>query len=89
MVNSGLISILNEICLLYPADISTSVGNCEDGKIRLSNVTMGRVEVCINNAWGTICNNRFGTNEALVTCRQLGYSDTSEFILCHIIVSVQ
>ena len=64
------------------ADVSTSVGSCDEGDIRLvggANVTIGRIEVCINNAWGTVCNNRFGTNEALVICRQLGYSDTSKY----------
>ena len=35
----------------------------------------GRLEVCINHAWGTVCNNnnhRFSRDEALVVCRQLG-----------------
>ena len=36
---------------------------------------MGRVEVCVNNAWGTVCNdNLFGSQEAMVLCHQLeGY----------------
>ena len=34
------------------------------------------MEVCINNAWGTVCNARFGTNEARVICRQLTFDDT-------------
>ena len=64
-------------------DISTVAGNCNDGDVRLVggiNVTTGRVEYCINNAWGTICNNRFGTNEAKVICRQLGFSENSRFM---------
>ena len=31
----------------------------------------GRVEVCINRAWGTICDNGFGTEDAVVICNQL------------------
>ena len=31
----------------------------------------GRLEVCINNAWGTVCNNQFTKEEARVACLQL------------------
>ena len=52
----------------------TSEGNCTDGDVRLMNGTenQGRVEICINNAWGTVCENRFGPQEAFVVCLQLG-----------------
>ena len=30
-----------------------------------------RVEICINNAWGTICNTLFGREDAEVVCEQL------------------
>lgn len=65
----------------FHSDVSTPIGNCRDGDVRLvggSNNTIGRVEVCINRAWGTMCNRRFGTNEALVICKQLGFSADSE-----------
>ena len=32
----------------------------------------GRVEICINNAWGTVCDNGFTKEEALVVCRRVG-----------------
>lgn len=56
-------------------------GNCSHGEVRLvggSNNTLGRVEVCINNAWGTVCNSRFGTVDARVICQQLGFSATGK-----------
>ena len=59
-------------------DITTPEGNCNNGDIRLGNVSdieggiQGQVEVCINNAWGTVCSERFGFQEAAVACRQLG-----------------
>ena len=54
-------------------------GDCEDGEVRLyggvmdhENFTMdGRLEICFNDAWGTICNNSFRINDAQVACNQL------------------
>lgn len=59
------------------------MGNCQTGDIRLQdgpNVREGRVEVCINNAWGTVCNNLFGVDDAIVTCTQMNFS--SEGKIC-------
>ena len=36
-------------------------------------IVEGRVEICINQQWGTVCDDDWGVLEARVTCRQLGF----------------
>jgi len=60
--------------------IATTVGghtNCSDGDVRLeggSNPAAGRLEVCANQVWGTVCSGYYwSTSDSNVVCRQLGY----------------
>ena len=72
-----------EIKSVLCTELLTPAGICSDGEVRLVNGmdnTLGRVEVCINNAWGTVCNSRFGTNDARVICRQLGFNGDGKSI---------
>ena len=55
----------------------SSVGLCYDGQLRLVGGTLtneGRLEVCFNETWGTVCDDLFTGVDANVACGQLGYS---------------
>lgn len=55
---------------------------CDPGRVRLVNgnnsagLQEGRVEVCIDNKWGTVCDDSWDKNSATVVCRQLEYDGT-------------
>lgn len=70
--------------------ISTPVADCDDGEVRLADGNTqyeGRVEVCINRVWGTVCSrdhsiyswlswyNTWGTVDSNVVCRQVGHME--------------
>ena len=55
--------------------------NNDQGNIRLVNGTSpleGRIEICNNRQWGTVCDDSWGNADVNVACRQLGFSGTGK-----------
>ena len=50
---------------------------CTSGDVRLSNTASGRVEFCVNQQFGTVCDaGSWDKTDAQVVCSQLGYGTT-------------
>ncbi len=39
----------------------------------------GRLQIYVNNTWGTVCDHIFGSLEAGIACRQLGFTRNSYY----------
>ena len=76
-----------DVAILTPCGVSDNstiiFSNCTTGDVRLvsgttnftetNDTVQGRLEVCVNRAWGSVCGDQFFDNvDAAVACRQLG-----------------
>ena len=63
-------------CLQLLSALATPSANCSDGDLRLldgmtdvvTGMMEGRLEICINQAWGSVCVDHFGSAETTVVC---------------------
>ena len=77
------------LILFSNSDKNYTQSNCSDGNVRLvggSNEYEGRVEICINQVWGTICSgssyNRWRVADGRVVCKQLGHQEFGKSMCC-------
>ena len=60
----------------YFTDYHAGTSTCSDGEVRLAggmNGSEGRVEICYNGVWGSVCANGWDQVDANLVCAQLGY----------------
>ena len=80
----------------FSTALDTVDGNCTHGDLRIASRTddstdlfsEGRLEVCVNRVWGTICDTAYGISDAHVACSQLGYDGEGTYIQMHITLDV-
>jgi len=63
-----------------PSWVSFNAALCDSGSIRVVSsghilASTGRVEVCINSTWGTICDQFWDHKDARLACKAAGYSE--------------
>lgn len=57
-------------------------GTCTEGAVQLADGVLeqeGRVEVCINGVWGSVCGTGWNTIDGYVLCKQAGFDDAGSY----------
>ncbi len=57
--------------------------SCSNGQLRLvggPSPSEGRVEMCWDGTWGSICRSSWYSEETAIACEQLGFQSESKFM---------
>lgn len=77
----------------WPWSAPTDPGTCNENAVRLANGTFeqeGRVEICLNGVWGTICDYYWEPTDGYVLCKQIGFQNSRmHFIMEKIIINLK
>ena len=74
VTSSAVLPVLLCCALLF----SIADGQCNYGEIRLANGYIeqeGRVEICVDDVWGVICDDGWDKTDAHIACQQLGFAE--------------
>ena len=74
----------NSMSVIESSNMLPFKGLCIDGDVRLEDGVKeydGRIEICYNDEWGSVCDDYVNDSVAEVVCRQLGFSLYSKCIV--------
>ena len=74
---------MNWPCVYVFGSTCTAAESYQEGDVRLVDGPQdweGRVEIHISGTWGTISDERWTVQDAVVICRQLGHSTSGEIL---------